>query len=291
MEQEINVIEEETEELIDITPEDSESLIEVEEENVKLGSDDYEELKKLPKILFTEATINDDRTVTLNQVTNTIKATQPIGNYGAYNFIQLDMTKYSASSVSKALIPENHLPDGTYVVTHSGWLRLDTDTKKMNVGSIIYWYKGELYLIGYNACEYWYYNEGDGWGGGYFTTAEDVESIVADKVGYEIKAVTTASGTVNMIDGQWIRRTRASGVTKLTLNFPNETPEYNYKSKITCKTASTFTTFTITAKDYDIYFTGDDCIDGVLTGVANKYYEIEARHDGFDGLLVKVHSH
>ena len=87
-----------------------------------------------------------------------------------------------------------------------------------------------------------------------------------------------------------MRKHRETGVTKLTFNFPTERPEGNYRSKLTCKTASTFTEFIITDRDYDIYFTGADCVNGVLTAQPNKHYEIEARYDGFDGIIVNVFS-
>lgn len=250
----------------------------------------YNNVVNKPQITYTSTTI-DSRAVTQTTVTETIDGTKPISSYGPFNFIPLDMSSYTASSAQRALLPETHLPDGTYVVTEPGWMRLGSDTKKLPYGAIIYWYEGELYLIGYNACEYWYYNENDGWGGGYFTTQEDVESIVADNMGWTINTSTIVAGTATMADGRWSRRTRTTGINSLTITFPSEPPEYNYKSKLTCKTSSAFTAFRITDRDYDIYFYGDDCIDGVLTGVAGKYYEMEARHDGFEGLLVKVFSY
>lgn len=245
-----------------------------------------------PQITYTGTTI-DSRMVTQTTVTETIDGTKPIGSYGPFNFIPLDMSSYTTSSSQKALLPETHLPYGVYIVTEPGWMRLGNDTKKLEIGTLIYWYdSGELDLIGYNACEYWSYDsQNDEWSGGYFTTQEDVEYIVADKIGWTINSSAITAGTATMVDGRWSRRTRASGINSLTISFPSEVPEYNYKSKLTCKTSSTFTTFNVTARDYDIYFYGDDCVDGVLTGVAGKYYEMEARHDGFEGLLVKVFSY
>ena len=183
------------------------------------------------------------------------------------------MGSYASSGGNRALRPELHLPVGVYVVTDSGWMRLGSDTKKLEVGTLIYWYdSGDLYLIGYNACEYWSYDRrNDEWSGGYFTTQDDVDYAIEEKIGWQINTSALVGGTATMNDGRWSRRTRATGINSLTITFPSEIPDYNYKSKLTCKTSSAFTTFNVTARDYDIYFYGDDCVDGVLTGVADKY--------------------
>lgn len=252
----------------------------------------YNNVVNKPQITYTGTTVNE-RTVTQTPVTETIDGTKPIGSYGAFNFIPLDMSSYTSGTGSKALLPAKHLPYGVYIVTDTGWMRLGTDTHKLEVGTLVYWHdNGDLYLIGYNACEYWSYDsKNDEWSGGYFTTTDDVEYAIAEKIGWQIAASALVGGTATMTDGRWTRRTRATGINSLTIAFPSQMPDYNYKSKLTCRTSSTFTAFNITARGYGIYFYGDDCVDGVLTGVAGKYYEMEATHDGFEGLLVKVISH
>lgn len=252
----------------------------------------YNDTTGKPAITHTVATI-ENRVVTLSEVTTTVENTQALLNYGAFNFIPLDMSSYTAGNSQRALLPETHLPYGVYIVTEPGWMRLGNETKNLEIGTLIYWYdSGELDIIGYNACEYWGYDsQNDEWSGGYFTTIDDVEYIVAEKIGWAISNSTLVAGTASMTDGRWSRRTRATGINSLTITFPSELPDYNYKSKLTCKTSSTFTTFKITDRDYDIYFYGDDCVDGVLTGLTDKYYEMEARRDGFDGIIVEVYSH
>ena len=255
----------------------------------------YNDLSNKPVISHKTTSIAS-RTVTVGTTNTTIQGTQAIDTLAGFQFIPLDMSEYTSGAANKALLPETHLPAGVYIVTAPGYMRLGSDTKLLDVGAIIYWRGieagGELDLMGYNACEYYGYDsQNDEWSGGFFTTEDDVNYIIAEKMGWTINNSTVSGGTATMTDGRWSRRTRAAGITSLTISFPSEIPEYNYKSKLTCRTSSTFSAFNITARDYDIYFYGDDCVNGVLTGVAGKYYEMEANHDGFDGLIVKVHSH
>ena len=125
------------------------------------------------------------------------------------------------------------------------------------------------------------------WAGGFCPTLDDVESMVLDAGGWEVKTNSTAAGTVTMEKSQMFKKTRASGVTRLTIKFPDEIDD-NYKSRLVLNTASGFSAFTISETEYDVYFYGDDCADGVLTGVGGKYYDITARADGFGGVLVEV---
>ena len=252
----------------------------------------YNDLTNKPVISHKTTSIAS-RTVTVGTTNTTIQGTQAIDTLAGFQFIPLDMSEYTSGAANKALLPEKHLPHGVYVVTASGYMRVGTDQKKLEIGSLIYWFdSGELDLIGYNACEYWSYDsKNDEWSGGYFTTTDDVDYAIAEKIGWQIVSSALVAGTATMTDGRWSRRSRETGVNSLTITFPSQMPDYNYKSKLTCRTSSTFTTFNVTARNYKIYFYGDDCVDGVLTGVAGKYYEMEASHDGFDGLTVEVHSH
>lgn len=260
--------------------------------DIQGGTEDYNELTNKPVIAHSTTSVSN-RIVTVNTTNTTIQSTQNVDAYIGFNFIPLDMSSYTSGAANKALLPKTHLPYGVYIVTNPGYMRLGTDQKKLEVGTLVYWYdSGDLYLIGYNACEYWSYDsKNDEWSGGYFTTTDDVDYAIEEKIGWQVNNSALVGGTATMTDGRWSRRTRATGINSLTITFPKEIPGYNYKSKVTCKTSSAFTTFNVAARDYNIYFYGDDCVDGVLTGVANKYYEMEASHDGFEGLLVKVISH
>lgn len=254
----------------------------------------YNDVTNKPVVSHKTTSI-ENRTVTVETTNTTIQGTQAIDTLAGFQFIPLDMSSYTTSAANKALLPETHLPAGVYIVTSPGYMRLGSDTKQLDVGTIIYWRGieagGELDLMGYNACEYWGYDsQNDEWSGGYFTTEDDVRYIAGEISNWTIANSTVATGTVQMNDGTWYRRYRPSGVTKLTFNFPN-TVDNNYKSRVTCKTASTFSEFVINVETYDIYFYGDDCSNGVLTGVPSKYYDIQARGDGFGGVIVEVHSH
>lgn len=254
----------------------------------------YNDVTNKPVVSHKTTSI-ESRTVTVGTTNTTIQGTQAIDTLTGFQFIPLDMSSYTSGAANKALIPETHLPAGVYIVTVPGYMRLGSDTKQLDVGTIIYWRGiqagGELDIMGYNACEYWGYDsQNDEWSGGYFTTEDDVRYIAAEIANWEIANSNVATGTVAMNDGTWYRRYRPAGITKLTFNFP-ETVEHNYKSRVTCKTASTFSEFVVGTEDYEIYFYGDDCSNGVLTGVPDKYYDIQARGDGFGGVIVEVHSH
>lgn len=125
------------------------------------------------------------------------------------------------------------------------------------------------------------------WSGGYCPTYDDVETMILDAGGWEVQTNATATGTVTMEKGQMFKKTRATGVTRLTIKFPDEIDD-NYKSRLVLNTASSFSSFTITEPDYDVYFYGDDCANGVITGVAGKYYDMTARADGFGNVLIEV---
>lgn len=190
---------------------------------------DYDDLTDKPQITYTGTTITD-RVVTQNTVTEPISGTKPIGSYGPFNYIPLDMSSYTSSAASRSLIPENHLPDGFYVVTASGYMRLGSDTKILKPGTLLYWFENELYILGYNACEYWYYDpDNDEWGGGYFTTQEDVEYIIDQK---GLKWVDVASGAFlvrNRDDGYYtFSYSSASGTTRRITISVNGTNTYYF---------------------------------------------------------------
>ena len=143
-------------------------------------SGDFDDLTDKPVITYTDTEI-ENKVVTQVTRTKTIESTHDNLYYGTYHFIPLNMSSYTSSTGSKALKPEDYLPAGRYVVTNSGYIRLGSTAYKLDPGTFIFWDGSELNLIGYNACEYWSYNEGE-WEGGYFTTQVDVESMLEDAV-------------------------------------------------------------------------------------------------------------
>lgn len=164
----------------------------------------YNALADKPVITYTGTTI-ESRVVTHTPTNTTIEGTKPIGNYGPFNYIPLDMSGYTTSGANRALLPEDHLPDGAYVVTASGWMRLGTQTKQLQPGHIMFWdsTSGELDIIGYNACEYWGYDaQNDEWSGGYFTTQDDVQYMIDEAIG---------SGWSSTTSGQFIVESKENG--------------------------------------------------------------------------------
>lgn len=239
-----------------------------------------------------------DRKVVITPSDVTLTNYQGLGYYGIDDTkIPLDLSLYDVSLTAKQLHPYTQLPDGVYVVTKKGRLRLDAgeiQNYTAQPGEIIYKDDTELIIIGYYAATYFSWNKTDeAYEGGYFTTATDVEYMLEDyKKGFTINKSSTANGTIAMNDHRWTRKTRESGVNAVTLNYPNTTTiEDNYEARATLITSSSFTTGTITNRSYSIRHIGDDCVNGVLTMVAGKYYDIEAKADGFGGIVGIVHSY
>lgn len=190
----------------------------------------YNALADKPQITYTGTTITG-RVVAQTTVTEAISGTKPIGSYGPFNYIPLDMSSYSSSAASRALIPEDHLTtDGFYVVTASGYMRLGSDSKILKPGTLLYWFDNELYIIGYNACEYWYYDPNDDvWGGGYFTTQEDVEYIISEKMGKWVDVSSGAFLVRNRDNGYYtFSYSSASGTTRRLTISVNGTNTYYY---------------------------------------------------------------
>lgn len=260
-------------------------------------SGNYSALSGIPKINVKKTQYNETtKAIEIVPEDVEINGTQNLEHYGLTDVYLVDLSNYTNKS---PFDPHLHLPTtGWYYVSGEGHMELGSYTYTCPIGMILRWIPDgqELDIYGYNCAEYHYWDaEKEEWGGGYFTTLEDVDYEIESKLGWEVKSNGTGTGTINFVDKQWMRKYRNSGVTRLTLTFPEDFGTgdgvYNYQSKLSCKTASSFSAFTITDRDYDIYFYGDDCANGVLTGVGNKYYEIEARHDGNDGVIVEVHSH
>ena len=159
-------------------------------------SGDYDDLTDKPSVTYTGTSISS-RVVTQQTVTEPVSGTKPIGSYGPFNYIPLDLSSYSSGAATKALLPEDHLPDGFYVITAEGYIRLGSDTKQLKPGTLLYWIDNEVYLIGYNACEYWSYDaDNDTWEGGYFTTQTDVEYMIQQAVGTSWTTVSSGAFAV-----------------------------------------------------------------------------------------------
>lgn len=191
----------------------------------------YNDLSDKPQITYTGATVNN-RTVTQATVTEPVQSTKPIGSYGPFNYIPLDMSSYTAGSATKALLPETHLPSGAYVVTVPGYMRLGSDNKLLQAGHIVFWDtdSGELDLLGYNACEYWSYDSSeDTWDGGYFTTSSDVEYMIAEKLPNWVKVSSGAFVVRNRENGYYtFSYSSASGTTRRITISVNGTNTYYY---------------------------------------------------------------
>lgn len=213
--------------------------------------------------------------------------------------IPLDLSLYnvSASQQANQLQPNTQLPDGVYYVTNQGRLHIgtaDIGSYLAKPGEMIFKDGTELIILGYYAACYFTWNNTDqAYEGGYFTTTLDVESMLEDyDKGMTVSKSSTATGTIAMNDHRWTRKTRAAGINSANINFPNEeTIDDGYKSRLTCKTSSSFTSFTITSRNYGIRFEGDDCSNGTITATTGKYYDMHAEADGFGGVLVHVTSY
>ena len=225
----------------------------------------------------------------------TLTSFHDVEYYGIPKFIPLDLTLYNTTSANNKLHPHDQLPNGEYWVTHQGRIYIDgTDDYTAMPHELIYKSTDELIIVGYYGCTYWAWDRTDQvYKGGFFTTYADVTDMLTEyqKIGTVSKS-STATGTISMTDKKWTRKTRTAGINSATIAFPNEeTIDDGYQSRFTGLTSSSFTAFTIASRTYTIRFVGDDCSGGDLTAQQNKYYNIEAKADGFGGVLAIVHSY
>lgn len=192
-------------------------------------SGDYDDLTDKPSVTYTGTSIAS-RVVTQQTVTEPVSGTKPIGSYGPFNYIPLDLSSYSSGAATKALLPEDHLPDGFYVITAEGYIRLGSDTKQLKPGTLLYWIDNEVYLIGYNACEYWSYDaDNDTWEGGYFTTQTDVEYMIQEAISASWTAVNSGAFTVaSKENGYYIFNYSSSSGTgrRININVEGTTTYY-----------------------------------------------------------------
>lgn len=130
------------------------------------------------------------------------------------------------------------------------------------------------------------------WYAGYCATTEDVEDVVKTAIGFHRSAFNQTSRTVTLEDGTHFVATRATGLTRMTLKFPTEFEDdqsaLNFRSRISFRTASTWSALTVTEPDYDLFFSGDDCTGGTFTPVASAKYFLDFFGDGFGGLICRV---
>lgn len=219
--------------------------------------------------------------------------------YGIPNFIPLDLSLYNTNTRTNMLQPYTQLPDGDYWVKNPGKIWLGKESYEL-IGKEYIHKKGTVLTIwgGEYACAYYAWNATDKiYEGGFFTTYQDLVDYISEQgfeKGYTITRQTTATGSIIINDGRHYKRVRETGVTSLTFSLTNnlgEVPD-TFKARVTLRTATTFTTFNVTQRDaYKLYFVGDDCANGVITGVANKYYDIEFKADGFGDVVGIVHSY
>ena len=219
--------------------------------------------------------------------------------YGIPNYVPLDLSLYNTSTQAKMLHPYTELPDGDYWVKSPGRMWLGNESYTLSTREHIHKNGPTLSIWGGEyACAYYAWNATDEvYEGGFFITYQDLIDYISEQSfekGYTITRQTTATGSIVINDGRHYKRVRETGVTSLTFSLTNnlgEVPD-TFKARVTLRTATTFTTFNITQRDaYKLYFVGDDCANGVITGVANKYYDIEFKADGFGDVVGIVHSY
>lgn len=238
-------------------------------------------------ITYTIATVNS-RIVTHTTVTEPVQGTKPIGSYGPFNYIPLDMSDYTSGGANRALLPEDHLPAGAYVVTVPGYMRLGSESKLLQAGHIIFWDpdSGELDLIGYNACEYWSYDSAtDTWEGGYFTTAADVEYMIEEKLPGWVKISSGAFVVRNRDPGYYtFNYSAASGSTRRITIVVEGTSEYYYPYNDTVLIKSE--TGVLMLGRYNLWFAFDS---------ANNYYKqpidlttIQSQLDALDARITAL---
>lgn len=219
--------------------------------------------------------------------------------YGIPNYVPLDLSLYNTTTQANMLHPYTQLPDGDYWVKNSGKIWLGNESYEL-IGKEYIHKKGTTLTIwgGEYACAYYSWNATDGvYEGGFFITYQDLLDYISEQgfeKGYTITRQTTATGSIVINNGRHYKRVRETGVTSLTFSLTNnlgEVPDA-FKARVTLRTATTFTAFNVTQRDaYKLYFVGDDCANGVITGVANKYYDIEFKADGFGNVVGIVHSY
>ena len=220
--------------------------------------------------------------------------------YHIPNYIFLDLSPYNTSTQANQLQPYTQLPDGTYFVTNAGkiWFEGAGEYYLAQPGEIIYKKGIELAVSGlYGAVYYSYDTSTQEWAGGFFTTYADVQNMIEEVnpvKNWTVTRSSSATGNISLVNGRWIKKTRTAGITSGSCSTPNtltEVPD-DYRARFTLRTASTFTTFTVTQKDtYKIYFVGDDCANGTITMVANKYYDVQFEADGFGDIIGHVLSY
>lgn len=260
----------------------------------------YPSVDGLPVITVTKAVFNSTtRNISIGESQDiVIDGIHTLDYYNMVKYINLDLSPYNTATQSNMLQPYTQLPDGNYIVTNAGRIWFTTESYNCVPGEIIFKKGNEIAIIGLYGAVYYAYDTGtDEWSGGFFTTYADVQSMIAEAnpmKNWTISKSTSATGNISLVDGRWTKKTRASGITSGSCSTPNNLTEVpdTYKSRFTLRTASTFTTFTVTQKaDYKIYFDGDDCANGSITMLANKYYDVQFEADGFGDIIGHVHSY
>lgn len=255
----------------------------------------YDSLSDRPSLTLSIAVGNSStKNVDVSSSNTVITGTKTPNQYNIPPYIPIDLSIYNTTNNANMLHPYTQLPNGEYIVTNAGRIFFaQGETYSCVPNELIFKNNEEITVIGYYGAVYYSWDPSlQEYVGGFFTTYADVDSMIQENKGYSVNASSVVGGTATMTDNRWSKRTRAAGINSLTITFPNETTLNDlYRSRLTCKTSGSFTSFTITARSYPINFVGDDCVNGTLTGVANKYYDIVCEADGYGGVIGRVNSY
>ena len=255
----------------------------------------YDSLSDRPSLTLSIAVGNSStKNVDVSSSNTVITGTKTPNQYNIPPYIPIDLSIYNTTNNANMLHPYTQLPNGEYIVTNAGRIFFaQGETYSCVPNELIFKNNEEITVIGYYGAVYYSWDPSlQEYVGGFFTTYADVDSMIRENKGYSVNASSLVGGTATMTDNRWSKRTRAAGINSLTITFPNETTLSDlYRSRLTCKTSGSFTSFTITARSYPINFVGDDCVNGTLTGVANKYYDIVCEADGYGGVIGRVNSY
>lgn len=161
-------------------------------------SGDYDDLQDKPAINYTEAVFNSDtRAITLQSTSETIAGAKTSEEYGIIDFIPLDLTPYDTSTKANQLQPHTQLPDGVYFTTAPGKIYLgDTESYTCQEKEIIYQMENQnvLVILGSYGAAYWNWNNNEQkYEGGFFTTYDDVDSMIQDAIGNSWTSITSGA--------------------------------------------------------------------------------------------------
>ena len=260
----------------------------------------YPSVDGLPVITVTKAVFDSTtRNISIGESQDiVIDGIHTLDYYNMVKYINLDLSPYNSATQAQMLHPETQLPNGVYIVTSAGKIWFSTESYNCIPGEIIFKQGNEIAITGMYGCVYYAYDTGEEeWQGGFFTTYADVQNMIEEAnpvKNYTISKSTSATGSISLVNGRWTKKTRTAGITSGSCATPNNLTEVpdTYRCRFTLRTATNFTTFTVTQKTtYKIYFVGDDCANGSINMVADKYYDVQLEADGFGDIIGHVYSY